>query len=856
MTVRSAFLKSDKFIGLLVVLVCYLFSGSDFLRQFDNMAYDQGVQFSSPRLASPKVVVVAIDNPSLEELGAWPWPRDILADIVRRISKARPAVIGLALPFDKKQSSPGLEYIQQLKTLFEQDRKSYNRSALRLLQRAENNLDTDNLLADAFRNAGRVVLALPYQSASDKNIARRAILSKYLKRYELKKVTGIPKPAKWWNALWTDDPVPLAGIIYPPIKELTRYVGAIGHVELGVGDISTFRSEPLVLQYGQHYLPSFSLMLAIRNSNQSTRDIRVDLKHGVEMGGERVATDEQLRVYPRFYQGKDGQSAFKIISASEIYNNRVMSKTLRNKIVIVGITTRQHTKIIPTALGEPMAPALVSAHTVSSLLNGEQYRFMENTKLIQLLCYILVALYLIFLLPRLRMTTGLVVSLLLLIAFINVHFISMIASATWLPIMIPAFALVIGHFVIGFKHLFEQSFSGVKQELSDAHLLLGKSFHEQGQLDQAYEKYRKCVITPDVLHSLYNLGLDYERKRQLNKAASVFKFIEGHDKNYNDIQERIGRNKEASDALAFGGSAKKANNMNGTLILSSPGIQKPTIGRYSIDEELGRGAMGMVYLGHDPKIGRTVAIKTMMLSQEFEGDKLEDVKQRFFREAETAGRLDHPNIVTIYDVGEDQDLSYIAMDYIKGKPLSEYCKPENLLSAEEVFDVIIKVTEGLDYAMSKNVVHRDIKPANIIYDRESGTVKITDFGVACLTDASKTKTGTILGSPSYMSPEQLAGKKVDGRSDLFSLGITFYQLLTGELPFIGESMASLMYKIANEKHPDIRMFRPDLPACTSTIMNKALHKELEKRFQSGERMANALRRCQERIGKKRGSKKA
>ena len=196
------------------------------------------------------------------------------------------------------------------------------------------------------------------------------------------------------------------------------------------------------------------------------------------------------------------------------------------------------------------------------------------------------------------------------------------------------------------------------------------------------------------------------------------------------------------------------------------------------------------------------------------------------------------------------------MDYIKGKALSEYCKPENLLPAEEVFDVVSKVTEGLDYAMGKNVVHRDIKPANIIYDRETGTVKITDFGVACLTDASKTKTGTILGSPSYMSPEQLAGKKVDGRSDLFSLGITFYQLLTGELPFIGESMASLMYKIANEKHPDIRMFRPDLPACTSTIMNKALHKELEKRFQSGERMASALDRCRERIGKKRGSKRA
>lgn len=852
---RSALWKSDRFIGLLVVVIVYLFSGSDFLRQFDNAAFDLGVKFSSPRLASPDVVVVAIDDTSLDQLGAWPWPRDILADIVRRISLTKPAVIGLALPFDKKQSSPGLEYIQQLKTLFSQDKRSYNQSARVLLDRAENNLDTDNLLLTAFRNAGRVVLALPYQPASKKDFGRTPELNNYLKRYELKRVTGIPQPLSWWKSLWAENPVPQADVIYPPVKELARFVGAIGHVELGVGDISTFRSEPLVLQYGEHYLPSFSLMLAIRNSNKSTRDIKVDLKQGVRMDNELVRTDKQLRVYPRFYQGKDNREAFKIISASDIYNNRVMPSSLRDKIVIVGITTRQHTKIIPTALGKPMAPALLTAHTVSSLVNGEQYHFLDDTKLIQILCYLLVALYLILLLPRLRLTTGLVVSVLLLIGFINAHFITMIANATWLPLMIPAFALVIGHFLIGFKHLFEQSFSGVTQELSAANLSLGQSFHEQGQLDQAYEKYRKCAKTSDALHSLYNLGLDYERKRQLNKAISVFKYIESFDPKYSDVAERIGRNKEASDALVFGGGAKKTN-MSGTLILSSPGIQKPTIGRYSIDEEIGRGAMGMVYLGHDPKIGRTVAIKTMMLSQEFEGDKLEDVKRRFFREAETAGRLDHPNIVTIYDVGEDQDLSYIAMDYIKGKPLSDYCKADNLLSAEEVFDVIAKVTEGLDYAMSHNVVHRDIKPANIIYDRETRAVKITDFGVACLTDVSKTKTGTILGSPSYMSPEQLAGKKVDGRSDLFSLGISFYQLLTGELPFIGESMASLMYKIANEKHPDIRMFRPDLPACTSTIMNKALHKEVEKRFQTGERMANALERCQERIGKRRGSKKA
>jgi len=176
-----------------------------------------------------------------------------------------------------------------------------------------------------------------------------------------------------------------------------------------------------------------------------------------------------------------------------------------------------------------------------------------------------------------------------------------------------------------------------------------------------------------------------------------------------------------------------------------------------------------------------------------------------------------------------------------------WTKPENLLPAVEVLELMMKVAEALDYANSKRVVHRDIKPANIIYDRESGTMKVTDFGVACLTDTSKTKTGTILGSPSYMSPEQLAGQKVDGRSDLFSLGITLYQMLSGELPFIADSLASLMYKIANEKHPDIRMFRPELPACISQIINKALQKKAEDRFQTGAQMVKSLMRCRDRL---------
>jgi serine/threonine-protein kinase len=251
--------------------------------------------------------------------------------------------------------------------------------------------------------------------------------------------------------------------------------------------------------------------------------------------------------------------------------------------------------------------------------------------------------------------------------------------------------------------------------------------------------------------------------------------------------------------------------------------------------------MGVVYLGKDPKIGRVVAIKTMALSQEFEAEELTEVKERFFREAETAGRLSHPNIVTIYDAGEEHDLCYIAMELLKGGDLVPFSKQANLLPVDKAVSIIARAGEALGYAHRQGVVHRDIKPANMMYDGETDTLKVTDFGIARLTDSSKTKTGMVLGTPSYMSPEQLAGKKIEGRSDLFSLAVSLYQLLCGKLPFEGESMAQLMFKIANEPPTDILLHKPDVAQELVAFLQRAMAKDPDQRYQTGEEFAGALR---------------
>ena len=183
------------------------------------------------------------------------------------------------------------------------------------------------------------------------------------------------------------------------------------------------------------------------------------------------------------------------------------------------------------------------------------------------------------------------------------------------------------------------------------------------------------------------------------------------------------------------------------------------------------------------------------------------------------------------------------MELLKGDDLSPYIKQNNLLSVIDIARIITETADALGYAHAQNIVHRDIKPANIMYEPEGKITKVTDFGIARITDSSKTKTGVVLGTPSYMSPEQLSGKHVDGRSDLFSLGVTLYQLLTGELPFKADSLATLMFKITNEDPTDIKLLRPDLPDCLVNIVNRSLTKSIDDRYQTGYEMKTDLDAC-------------
>ncbi len=880
--------KSDGVVGLLITLVFVFFSiFFDFIQGLERSAYDFGVQ-SSSRTPSDKIAIIAIDDESIANIGRWPWPRDVHAQMHEILQRGGAKAIGQTVFFLEPQIDPGLDFIRQLRSAFEQSalarlpwlidelnltvdnatalvkgkhgangRKAVRKIAdflaqsplsgeigdefsafMQYIASAESSLDTDSKLSQSMAAVKNVVLAMPFLPGEP--IGRPdAQLPDYVQRNKLPDSNILDNPDTNPEGHY---PVPMVDAI-APIASIGEQAAAIGSLASLPDVDGAIRTEPLVVNYYDEYYPSLALLLAAKSLNLGVEDIKVTVSESVQLGRLKIKTDPYSMMHTFFYSGDEFGPAFAVDSFYDVLQGKIPADKYEDKIVLIGATAYGVGDSMVTPIDPAMAPVVTLAHSVSSILNEDFFIEPAWGGYATAAAVVLAALYLMFMLPHLGAAIGFAITTLLALALFLINFISMTTHGLWIQLMLPLLLLIAGHLLLTTKRflLTEKGKQRLDIESAESNRMLGLSLQGQGQLDMAFEKFRKLPADKSALELLYNLALDYERKRQFSKAKSVYDYIAEHDAGFRDIKDRSNRAQVMEETVILGGAS--GTSPGGTLIVDGSGVEKPMLGRYEIERELGKGAMGAVYLGKDPKISRVVAIKTMALSQEFEEDEIEDVKQRFFREAETAGRLTHPSIVTIYDAGEEHDLAYIAMEFLKGSDLTPFTKKDKLLPVTKVLDLIKRAAEGLDYAHQHNVVHRDIKPANIMYDAETDSMKITDFGIARITDASKTKTGMVLGTPSYMSPEQLAGKKVTGQSDLFSLGVMLFQMTTGELPFKGDSMAALMYKITNEPHPSPQSIRPDLPRCIVILVNRALHKDLDKRYQSGAQMASDIEKC-------------
>ncbi|HWD22160.1 MAG TPA: serine/threonine-protein kinase [Burkholderiales bacterium] len=822
--VKTGFWKADWFLGAIVVIVVLAFSrASDLIPSLERKAYDLGVVATS-RQPLERIAVIAIDEASLENIGRWPWSREILANMTDKLAAAKAKVIGNTVLFSEPQIDPGYGYVTKLLDIASKAEPP-SAELIALLKEAEQKLNTDRALAESFARAGNVLQPMLFNLGLPLGKPDKP-LPDYVSRNALALAPG------------TDEETLPAQSVRYPIDSIGRSVAAIGHLNQLRDVDGAVRAEPLaVAYYGQLY-PSLSLMIAARYLNLAPADIKVIRGEGVQLQRLKVGTDPSLLMYSYFYKDRDNRPAFAVDSFYDAYQGKIPLDKYRDKIVLIGATAAGLGDAPATPVSASMPPVLTLAHSVSSILEEHFFVSPPWAYWAEMLVLLLIAAYVIALLPRLNAGTGLTLSSVLFVALLAAHMALMISVGIWVQLMLAATLLLVGHAALVSKRFIVTERAKVKSDESSAesNRMLGLAYQGQGQLDLAWDKFRQVPLSEALLENLYNLGLDFERKRQFNKAESVFGYMHGFNPKFRDLAARLSRARQLSETVILGGAS---SHPGGSLQLGAG--EKPKFGRFEVQKELGKGAMGVVYLGKDPKIGREVAIKTLGLSQEFEADELADVKSRFFREAETAGRLSHPNIVTIYDTGEEHDFCYIAMELLKGGDLAPRVKPGNLLPMDKVVSIVARAADALGYAHRQGVVHRDIKPANMMYDPGSDALKLTDFGIARLTDSSKTKTGMVLGTPSYMSPEQLAGKKIEGRSDLFSLAVSLYQLLCGHLPFEGESMAQLMFRIANEPPADILAYNPKVPPGLIAFLQRALAKNPDERFQSGEEFGGALR---------------
>ncbi len=840
-------LLADALIGLgltLFVLGSYLVQAS-FLESLELKVFDLRSTLRGDLDAGGReIAIVSIDDDSIARLGRWPWPRTRYAEMIDLLAKASPKVIGWDIFLSEPERNQGLAEIQALEASYQDlvQRKKIIEKGVKFapeFSAAAVRLDTDARLLASLEEAKKVVL--PMFFATGGTIGAKPE----------------PLPEIISNSLLTIDMSAGVGMEQALLEgtQATVPLTAFAEKAMGVGHINVYpdldgvvRRESPVIKYGDGLYPSYALQLVIAYLGFKPSEVKVAPGQFIELGKTRIPIDETQSMLVSF---NGPYQTFRYYPFHEVLGGKVALDVFKDKIVIVGPSASGISTLFVTPVAHNLPSVELIANVVENILHQKFLVRPPWALNAELGLVLAMGLFLMILLPRLKAAGGAIVTLLLAAALLGTGTM-LFVQGQWLKVVYPTFLLAMGYLILMTKRFVftEKGKELVEASAIETNKMLGLSFQGQGMLDLAFDKFRLCPLDDQLKDLLYNLGLDFERKRQYNKAVSVYEHVASKDPKYKDIPDKIKTLKAAAEGAVFGGIG--GGQKEGTVLISG-GASKPTLGRYEIEKELGRGAMGIVYLGKDPKINRKVAIKTMMLEEGSDPAAFKEVKERFFREAESAGTLNHPNIVRIFDAGEEQDISYIAMELLDGQDLIPFTRKESLLKPEVAMEYVAVVADALDYAHAQGIVHRDIKPGNIMLLKD-GTIRVADFGIARITASSKTATGTVMGTPSYMSPEQVAGKKVDGRSDLFSLGVALFELLTGEKPFKGgEGIGTLLFQIANDPEPEPLDLNPNLPRCVSPIIHKALAKDPEKRYLRGSQLAADLRRCLASLGGSAGA---
>ncbi len=770
------------------------------------------------------MVQINIDDRTLDEYGAWPWPRDRIADLLAAIGQGNPKTVLLDLPLEEDIShdTAGLTEIMA-------GQMSWMKNVI-----------------------------IPYEYSPAEYIHGKISNPKYLYNYSV----------TINNELGTMDEKAslLAHKIFLPPEPICQYAAGLGFRANIFDHDRKIRWEPLVLHFEGYYYPSAALLTAANYKGIPASAVKIYESQYVQMGGLEIPTDDKGRLFINY--NKPSESFVKI-SAKDILNEKYGVSKLAGKLIILGLSSSRHADYFKTPVTDRMLASEKTANVVENIIHANFMERMDASPGLGIIILLVFGGIFSFILPRVSFKFRAIILLASFVVFANICYIifnsmNLLPQPLYLNLMLLmlfiASPLLDRDFLsrlMAFRIGFEPSPDSIKTpkvDLPPSRVITSEPTKRVTK-EEAFET--EFLPTPaggksdmptainskdataagsseiSETHTVSGnsdkpVGVDTGAKDdfplEYNPPSEVVKEAEAQELHM--TEEKVLPSEQP-------GTIEKTLGFNGDI----SGIKN--LGRYKVLGILGKGAMGTVYKGIDPAIDRYVALKTIRLDFVNDPTELAELKERLSREAKAAGILSHPNIVTIYDVGSEGNLQYIAMEYLEGQTLEDMIRRKVKFNYKIIAQIITQICTALDYAHNQGIVHRDIKPANIMVLNDY-RVKVMDFGIARVDSSSMTRTGIAMGTPNYISPEQLQGKSVDRRCDLFSLGVVMYEMLLHRRPFRGENLTSLIYSIINTDPELPSSIDSSMPHLFDRVIEKALKKNPDERFQHASEISAAL----------------
>jgi len=814
---------SSYILCLLIVVLTVILYANNFgpLASLQKSVDDFLVELTAEDSKPSNVVIVKIDEYSQDVFGSWPWNRDRIADLLAATAAGEPKT--LVANFDLTDDAA-------------QDSAGYTK-----------------VLADQLSWMHRVVL--PYDIALAQFRSGKTNNPDHL--FE----SGVTVENQL--GLLEEDKTLIARKIFLPSEKVLQWKPYLGFDYTMPDDDRVLRHQPLILHYEGYYYPSVALAAATAFLEVKPEDVRAYDNGEIVIGDEQtVPTYMNTELLINFATAR----TFDTYSAADVLDSAFERSNFKDKLVLVGMTDPAHEDLYENPYGDRITRLEVRGAVVENIVNGHLLRVRHDKAAIDMLILFLVGGLFAYILPLVNLRKRLIFLAATLVLVLAGNY-AIVAFAHTLAMMV-FLALEILLLMIAAPILDSSLITGqVADKKAKKRSAVPKVKLEQQKKKSNDVPVEDAPVPVSHLEDSPNDSVNIATKAMDDamddnpidhQALDLDNVIVGGEDGVGPVdpsmptehaevpkengpistdEPQIVGTEDSSGDLFSGsspysesGGFSESSQFDNSGALNETPTKLKALGRYQILGTLGRGAMGHVYKGIDPAINRPVALKTIRLDFVNDPQEMEELKERLYREAQAAGKLSHPNIVTIYDVGSDGSLQYIAMEYLEGQTLEQMIKKKAKFNYRIIAQIIVQICSALDYAHSYNIVHRDIKPANIMIMKDY-RVKVMDYGIARVDSSSMTKTGIAMGTPNYISPEQLQGKEVDQRADLFSLGVVMYELLVGRRPFKGENITSLIYSILNHNPEKPSNVDHDIPLLFDNVISKALQKSPRERYQ-------------------------